>query len=96
MKANMFPRPEIATATGDLIVVELYTDGADEASEKNQQLQLDRFGTVAIPYYAVVSPDESTVAEFAGKTSDPEAFLAFLTSGAPANAQQLSAADVRR
>ncbi|MGD1098690.1 MAG: cytochrome c biogenesis protein CcdA, partial [Bryobacteraceae bacterium] len=27
MKANMFPRPEVAAATKDLVLVELYTDG---------------------------------------------------------------------
>ena len=81
MKANMFPRPEIAAAVDGLVVVELYTDGVDEASQKNQQLQLDRFGTVAIPYYAVVRPDETVVAEFAGSTPDATAFLAFLTAG---------------
>jgi hypothetical protein len=59
-------------------------------------LQLDRFGTVAIPYYAVVSPDENIVAEFAGKTDDAGEFLAFLTSGAPAGSKALSAAGVRR
>ncbi len=93
MKANMFPRPEIAAAVNDLVVVELYTDGVDDASQKNQQLQLDRFGTVAIPYYAVIRPDETVVAEFAGSTPDAGAFLAFLTSGQPAHGGQVSAAD---
>jgi thiol:disulfide interchange protein DsbD len=91
MKANMFPRPEIAAAVNDLVVVELYTDGVDEASQKNQQLQLDRFGTVAIPYYAVVSPDETVLGEFAGSTKDAEAFLAFLTAGRQPGGGRLSA-----
>jgi len=95
MKANMFPRPEIAAAVDGLVVVELYTDGVDEASQKNQQLQLDRFGTVAIPYYAVVRPDETVVAEFAGSTKDASAFLAFLTSGGPPSGGRLSAAEAR-
>jgi thiol:disulfide interchange protein DsbD len=82
MKANMFTRPDIAAAVEDLVMVELYTDGMDEASEQIQQLQLNRFGTVAIPYYAVVGPDETVVAEFAGRTTDADAFRAFLTSGA--------------
>ena len=94
MKANMFPRPEIAAAVDDLVVVELYTDGVDEVSQKNQQLQLDRFGTVAIPYYALVRPDETLVAEFAGSTPDAAAFLAFLTAGRPVGGE-LSAADAR-
>src|ERR1700723_278648 len=32
MKANMFPRPEIADATKKLVLVELYTDGTDKES----------------------------------------------------------------
>jgi len=80
MKANMFTRPEIAEALSQFVLVELYTDGADEASQKNQQLQLERFSTVAIPFYAIVDPAENTLATFAGLTRNPEEFLAFLRS----------------
>ncbi len=55
MKANMFTRPEIAAALKDFVLVELYTDGTDAASEENQKLQESRFSTVAIPYYAIVT-----------------------------------------
>jgi len=37
MKANMFPRPELAGALKDLVLVELYTDGTDAASVANQK-----------------------------------------------------------
>lgn len=78
MKANMFPRPEIRQALEGFVLLELYTDGADPASEQNQRLQQTRFGTVAIPYYAILSPQETVVATFAGLTRDPAQFLAFL------------------
>ena len=39
MKANMFPRPEIAAAAKNLVLVELYNDGTDKESEENQKLQ---------------------------------------------------------
>ena len=78
MKANMFTKPEIAGALDGLVLVELYTDGVDDASLANQKLQLDRFGTVAIPYYAIVRPDETIVAEFPGRTRDVEEFRRFL------------------
>ena len=81
MKANMFTRPPIAEALVGLVLLELYTDGADDLSKANQQMQLDRFRTVAIPYYAIIRPDESVMAEFAGRTRDTEEFLQFLTSG---------------
>ncbi len=80
MKANMFTRPEIAAALERYVRVELYTDGTDEASERNQRLQEERFSTVAIPYYAIVKPDGTIVATFPGLTRDAEEFLAFLTA----------------
>ena len=51
------------------------------ASLANQKLQLDRFGTVAIPYYAIVRPDETIVAEFPGRTRNVEEFRHFLNPG---------------
>lgn len=81
MKANMFPRPEIAAAAKNLVLVELYTDGTDKESEENQKLQDDKFSTVTIPYYAIMDPDGNVVASFAkGMTKDTNEFLAFLIS----------------
>jgi thiol:disulfide interchange protein DsbD len=78
MKANMFPRPEIAAALQDFVLVELYTDGTDAASQANQNLELSKFHTVAIPFYAILDADEKAIATFAGSTSDAKEFLAFL------------------
>jgi thiol:disulfide interchange protein len=81
MKANMFPRPEIAEAANKLVLVELYTDGTDKESEENQKLQDEKFSTVAIPYYAILDPDGKVVASFTeGITKDTQVFLAFLTA----------------
>ena len=82
MKANMFPRPEIAQALGTYILVELYTDGTDAASEQNQQLQDKLFQTVAIPYYAILDSNQSVVSSFPGLTKDPQEFLRFLQGAA--------------
>ena len=78
MKANMFPRPQIASALKDLVLVELYTDGTDAASEENQKLQEQKFSTVAIPYYAILDPNENVIATFPGLTKNTGEFLAFL------------------
>jgi thiol:disulfide interchange protein len=80
MKANMFPRPEIASAVKDMILVELFTDGTDEASRENQEFQEKTFKTVAIPYYALIDGDGNVIASFPGLTRDPKEFLAFLTT----------------
>ena len=84
MDANMFPRAEIADALKGLVLVELYTDGTDAASEENQKLQDEKFSTVAIPYYAIVDPDGKVVSSFPGLTKNPQEFLTFLKSGRPA------------
>jgi thiol:disulfide interchange protein len=84
MKANLFPKPEIATVLKDLVLVDLYTDGTDAASEENQKLQDSKFQTVAIPYYALMDADEKIVATFPGSTRDAAEFLTFLKTRAGA------------
>jgi thiol:disulfide interchange protein DsbD len=78
MKANMFPKPEITGLLKDFVLVDLYTDGTDAESEQNQQLEEKRFGTVAIPFYAIVDPDERTIATFPGLTRNASEFVGFL------------------
>jgi thiol:disulfide interchange protein len=82
MRANMLSRPEIAGVLKDYVLVELYTDGTDAASEANQKLQLDKFKTIAEPFYAILDADENVVATFEGQTSDVAEYLAFLKKGA--------------
>jgi len=91
MKANMFTRAEIAAVMKNFVLVELYTDGTDAESEANQKLQLAKVQTVAIPYYAIVDPDEKLLATFPGLTKDSAEFLAFLNH-APAAATAVSTA----
>ncbi|MBV8552912.1 MAG: thioredoxin family protein [Acidobacteriaceae bacterium] len=78
MKANMFPRPEIQAALKDMILVDLYTDGTDAQSEKNQKMEDQRFGTASIPFYAIMDADQNVIATFPQLTRDPQQFLSFL------------------
>jgi thiol:disulfide interchange protein len=78
MKANMFPRPEIRAALKDLIIVDLYTDGTDLESEKNQKLEDQKFGTASIPFYALMDPDQRVIATFPQLTRNSREFLSFL------------------
>jgi len=80
MKANMFTRPEVAEALSEYILVDLYTDGTDEASARNQQLQETKFRSVAIPYYAILDGEGNVLATFVGLTRDSDEFLEFLRS----------------
>jgi thiol:disulfide interchange protein len=81
MKANMFPRPEVAPLLKDFILVDLFTDGTDSASEENQQLEEKKFQTTQIPYYAILDPDEHVVATFPTLTRNVGEFVKFLKSG---------------
>jgi thiol:disulfide interchange protein DsbD len=56
MKANLFPQAEVASAMKDFVLLERYTDGSDEQARQNQDLELSRFNTVAIPLYATLAP----------------------------------------
>lgn len=80
MKANMFTRPEIRSAIQGFVLVDLYTDGADEASRVNQEFEEKTFGTIAIPYYAIFDADGKVLASFPGLTRNPQEFLAFLNT----------------
>jgi thiol:disulfide interchange protein DsbD len=93
MRANMFTRPEIAAALQDFVLLELYTDGTDQVSQANQSLELSKFHTVAIPFYAILDADEKAIATFAGSTSDAKEYLAFLQGpgGVPAAPPALGA-----
>ncbi len=81
MKANMFTRPEIAAQLQNFVLVELYTDGTDAASEANQKLLETRFNIIAIPYYALLRPDDTVIATFPGLTREAADFEAFLKQG---------------
>jgi thiol:disulfide interchange protein len=80
MKQNMFPRPEVAALMKDFILLDLFTDGTDHASEENQQLEEKRFGTVALPFYAILDADEKVLATFPGLTKNTQEFVTFLKS----------------
>ena len=82
MKQNMFTRPEIRSVMQGFVLVELYTDGSDDISRRNQELEDKTFGTITIPYYAIFDADGKVVASFPGLTRDPREFLGFLTTPA--------------
>jgi thiol:disulfide interchange protein DsbD len=78
MKANMFTRPEMRDPLHKFILVDLYTDGDDAESQKNQALENKLFSTVAIPFYAIFSAKGEVLGTFPGLTRNPAEFLSFL------------------
>ncbi len=80
MKSNMFTKPEVIELLQDMVLVELYTDGLDEKSALHQELQISKFRSSSIPFYALVRLDGSVAATFSGQTRDTEEFVGFLSS----------------
>jgi thiol:disulfide interchange protein DsbD len=81
MEANMFPHPDVRRELARYVRVRLYTDGRGDAFRRHQQMEEDWFGTVALPYYAVVSSAGQPVVAFGGLTRDAAEFTSFLRTG---------------
>jgi len=79
METNMFPKRAINDELEKFVRVRLFTDGEGEPYEGFQKMQEQRFGTVALPLYAIISPSDQVIATFEGLTRDENEFLAFLT-----------------
>jgi thiol:disulfide interchange protein DsbD len=78
MEKHVFAERTVYETLRDrFVLVQLYTDGGANGDE-NQRLQIDRFRTIALPYYVVLSADDALLGRHAGITPSPEAFLAFL------------------
>jgi len=81
MEANMFPRPDVSRELARYVRLRLYTDGQGEMYRRYQQLEQTMFGTVALPFYAVLKPDGAPVVTFGGLTRDPAEYINFLRRG---------------
>lgn len=80
MEANVFPLDHIQKRFAKMEQVRLYTDGGVDGP-KNQKLQFQLTGTVALPTYVVVDPWNGKVVEqLVGYTDDKE-FQQFLDAG---------------
>ena len=85
MKANMFTRPEIAGLLKNFVLVDLYTDGNDAASQENQKLEESKFGTIAIPFYVIYDAEGTAVANFPQLTRSTIEYAAFLNTSPAAS-----------
>jgi len=79
MEQNILPRKEIHKAlANNFVLVRLFTDGGANGA-KNLQLQLDRFRTIALPFYVILSPDGNIQKYYSGISLESTEFLDFLT-----------------
>ena len=63
-----------------MILVQLYTDGGPNHRE-NQEYEIKRFGTAALPYYVILSPEDEVIVTFPGMTRNLGDFIDFLDVG---------------
>ena len=81
MEANIFVLPAVQTEMEKFVLVTLYTDGDGEIYERQQRMEQDMFGTVALPFYAVLDADGKPISTFPGLTRNSEEFIDFLKKG---------------
>jgi thiol:disulfide interchange protein DsbD len=78
MEKSVFTNPEVLAAFRDeFVLAQLYTDGGQH-QEANQALQMNRFNTLALPFYVVIAPTDQELRRHSGILASSEAFLQFL------------------
>jgi thiol:disulfide interchange protein DsbD len=80
MEKTMFVREDVHKLFDQMILARLWTDFG-EAQEKNQELQQKFVGSVALPFYVIIDPEENILATFGGLERNPEIFMEFLKEG---------------
>ena len=80
MEVNVFIKPEIKERFEKMTLVQLYTDGGPNHKE-NQIYEIERFGTAALPYYVILTPNDEVISTFPGMTRNINDFIDFLDSG---------------
>lgn len=78
MEKHVFANPQVLkTFKERFVLVQLYTDGG-ENHEQNQTLQVERFHTVALPFYVVLDENDQVLARHSGIIASAKDFLSFL------------------
>ena len=80
MEANIISKAEIRELLNEFVLVKLYTDGGENHREK-RQYEIEKFGTAAQPFYAILDENENEIARFPGLTRDLDEFKDFLNKG---------------
>ena len=80
MEINIFEEEDVKLIFEDFILVKLYTDGKEDIHKRNRKLEIDRFGTAALPYYVILSPDDKILGTFPGMDTNKDNFIKFLNN----------------
>ncbi len=78
MEKNVFTVPAVHELLSErFVLVQLWTDDAKDG-ERHQEFQAERFGTIALPTYVLLSPDGKETLGVIGYTPDAKKFEEFL------------------
>ncbi|HET6402041.1 MAG TPA: cytochrome c biogenesis protein CcdA [Candidatus Kapabacteria bacterium] len=87
MEATIFKRQDVKQIFQKFVLARLYTDNGTPLNDSNRDMEENRFNTIALPFYVIVSPNDKPLATFPGFTRDVQSFKDFLTlqkqSGGP-------------
>ena len=81
METNIFVVPEVKKLFSQYVLVRLYTDGRKPEHRENARFEQARFQTIALPLYAIMSPQDEIITTFPGLSRNKEEFIGFLSSG---------------
>ena len=76
-----------ATLFNEFVLVQLFTDGGPNFRE-NQKMEIDRFGTAALPFYVVLSPKNEELERFHGMDRNVDKFIDFLNNSLSSHKQK--------
>ncbi len=80
METKMFPRPAVIEKMEQMVRVKLFTDRDEEPYLSNKKLQEERFGSIELPLYVILTPEGEFIATNTF-TRDENLFLEFLNKG---------------
>ncbi len=78
MESTVFRREDVKNLLQNFVLAQLYTDNNTPLNDSNRDLEENRFNTIALPFYVIVSPDDKPLATFPGFTRDVQSFKDFL------------------
>ncbi len=83
MEATIFKRPDVTQMLQNFVLARLYTDNNTPLNDSNRDMEENRFNTIALPFYVIVSPNDKPLATFPGFTRDAQSFKDFLALQKP-------------
>lgn len=80
MELNMFSKPVVQSLMGQMVKVKLYTDRREEPYSSNKKMQQERFNSIELPLYVILTPNEEFIATKTFTRNEVE-FVEFLRKG---------------